>query len=166
LGTFTVVTENTSTNNLCTMVYVYDKFDEMQECCGCPLTPGTSRVDPLRDFTDNPNFEGGFSSIPFGGTVIIYAAEPNNRDSVSANGGCDPSTAFTASSGLGAWLVNESVLFPNPPGHFSRFSAFTSNSVNRTFKDKNVLACGFNAPGGDGVCGCGTVHRSLIVPTR
>ena len=39
---------------LCAMVYVFDEFQEMQECCGCPLSAG-ARLDLSVDgLTSNP----------------------------------------------------------------------------------------------------------------
>ena len=73
---------------VCAMIYVFDSFQEMEECCGCPITSAgmlTLSVDV--DLTDNLVYQGD-PSAGYDGVIGIVAAAPN-----VAGTGCDP-TAY------------------------------------------------------------------------
>ncbi len=70
---------NTGPYPLCAMVYVYDEFQEMQECCGCPVSAG-GRLDlsvdgltylPSGDYVNNPSY--GLPSLLYRGSIKIVS---------------------------------------------------------------------------------------------
>jgi len=112
---------------LCAMVYVFDEFQEMQECCGCPVSPGGRldlSVDGLTFFpTDDWVTTGGSingSSLLYRGTIKIVSTY-STIISVSSNPGnngpcagltqvyCDATGEFYYPSplpGLRAWSTH------------------------------------------------------------
>lgn len=60
--------------NLCAMIYVFDAYQEMKECCGCLIsTNGLAELSVARDLTSNV-FAGG---PPRDGDIKIVSATPN-----------------------------------------------------------------------------------------
>ena len=82
--------------NKCAMIYVFDDSQEMQACCGCPLTPAQ-----LEDFSVNDNLLSNIIGVPSGtGAIAVRAQDVNNNNCNSfrnpgttqagCNSGCDP----------------------------------------------------------------------------
>lgn len=127
---------------LCAMVYVLDDNEQMQTCCGCPVTPdGLRTASVIADLID-----GGFGSsngainkdILSAGVIKIISAEPNwappsNNQillpppgvgyiSAPTPGGCDPSGITSGDSAYGCTIppgrqiggTNTSGLTPTP----------------------------------------------------
>ena len=95
--------------NLCAMIYVFDTQEELQECCGCVLTPdGLRTLSVFYDLTHNPNNNEVLNT----GEIKILTAPPNS------GGSCDPSFGgpagtVTLGGALAAWGTH--VQFSNPP---------------------------------------------------
>ncbi|HUO24015.1 MAG TPA: hypothetical protein VMU61_00010 [Candidatus Aquilonibacter sp.] len=54
-GTVQIVNPGSPTGNLCAQIYVFDAYQELSECCGCPVTPGGLRTLSVNtDLTGNP----------------------------------------------------------------------------------------------------------------
>ena len=54
-GTFRVINPGTSGGELCTNIYVFDSYQELSECCSCPLSPDSLRTLSINhDLTYNP----------------------------------------------------------------------------------------------------------------
>lgn len=94
----------TGSANVCAMIYVFDSFEEMGECCGCPLSP-----QKLQSFSVQNNLSASWPLTRFPhqtGVIEVVTAAPNvpvsnvpgqsNGQGCSAaqtgacNGGCDP----------------------------------------------------------------------------
>ena len=72
-------------HTVCAMIYVFDSFQEMQECCGCPVSSaGFAAFSVANDLTDNKLFTP--NGTPDNGSIAIVAAA-DNEDLVSASGG-------------------------------------------------------------------------------
>src|ERR1700737_578666 len=70
--------------DLCAMIYVFDDFQELKECCGCRISPdGLLQLSVNRDLTADP-----FNGIkPINGDIkIVSALENDNFGGVP----CDP----------------------------------------------------------------------------
>jgi hypothetical protein len=64
---------NPTINNLCADIYVFDANEELQECCGCPMTAfGLRRLSVASDLTTNPYSNGH----PYSGVIEIVPSAP------------------------------------------------------------------------------------------
>ena len=149
--------------NLCAMIYVFDTQEELQECCGCVLTPdGLRTLSVFYDLTHNPNNNEVLNT----GEIKILTAPPN------AGGSCDPSFGgpagtVTLGGALAAWGTH--VQFSNPPvvgtGSImdsgvqvtetaAQLESASPADVNRIAK----FLCGsiVQNSSGRGICSCGT----------
>lgn len=91
-GKMTIV--NPSGSNLCANIYVFDKNQQMEECCGCQVNANAQKIFSVNtNLTNNP-----LTSIrPNGGVIKIVSSVPSP--------GCDP-TAAIASAGLVALITH------------------------------------------------------------
>ncbi len=99
---------------MCAMVYVFDEFQEMQECCGCPLSAG-ARLDlsvdgltylPFSDYLNNglPPGATNLPSLLFRGTIKIVATNSTTatiNSNATINGPCAGSSAVVCDPTLG-----------------------------------------------------------------
>jgi hypothetical protein len=54
-GTFRIINPGTSGGELCANIYVFDSYQELSECCSCPLSPDSLRTLSVNhDLTYNP----------------------------------------------------------------------------------------------------------------
>jgi hypothetical protein len=91
------------TSPLCAMIYVFDKSQTLQECCGCPLRPDQMDTLALTNLTGNP-----FSTSPVtSGAIDIVASSINHGTSAAALGGCDPAGTLNPTPTLRSWLSND-----------------------------------------------------------
>jgi len=112
--------------SICAMIYVFDDIEEMQACCGCPVTPdGLRTMSVINNLTKNFGVNRGNMNA---GVIDILATNPNlvlpkpiplppQIGTLGSSGwACDPSTqfgptigiarGFTApASGLRAWTT-------------------------------------------------------------
>jgi hypothetical protein len=77
--------------NLCADVYVFDNDEELQECCGCALSPNDMRMFSIdKNLTNNPP---GREKLTTGVIKVISSApNPNSRWR------CDPTGGNTLSN--------------------------------------------------------------------
>ncbi|MFZ0887035.1 MAG: hypothetical protein WA005_01155 [Candidatus Binataceae bacterium] len=83
---------------LCAYIYVFDDNEEMQECCGCPVTPdGMRTLSTINDLTSNFGFNGGDGAA---GVIDIFSGQ---LDWVAPFPGAPPPLGVNVagSSGLG-----------------------------------------------------------------
>jgi len=137
--------------NLCAMIYVFDTAEELQECCGCVLTPdGFKTLSVCRDLTSNPNN----NETLYTGEIKIITSPPN------AGGGCDPSFGgpggtVTVSGALAAWgthvqnvdgsyQVTEtaSQLENASPADVNRITKFLCGSIVQNSTGRGICTCG------------------------
>jgi len=139
---------------LCAMIYVFDDTEQLQECCGCPVTPdGLRTLSVINNLSSNfgvnhANLEAGVIKIV--SSTLNFACPSNNPNcgpqldtkaiNLETNGGlgCDPTGGFGApelsgstdtpvnpTTGLRAWLSHtEAMAQVAPP-----FGFITSTSV-------------------------------------
>jgi len=145
--TNTGVTAGTSTaGNLCAMIYVFDDSQELNECCGCPVSDSGLRTLSLTyDLTAN-TLTG---KSPAAGEIMIISSD------ISANPSCDASS-LAPSGELVAWETNVQGGDPST----AAITETTYDSVPLSSANQAYLQslCGFleNLGSGQGVCSCGT----------
>jgi len=76
---------------LCAMIYIFDEYQELQECCGCPLSAG-ARIDLSVDgLTDNPVSDFVQTGVPgapselYRGTIKIVSTTSDIIDTAGLN---------------------------------------------------------------------------------
>jgi len=159
---------------LCAMVYVFDDLEQLQECCGCPLSADQLlTLSVINDLTNNFGVKGGdrvagvidvLSSsanlpvtpgmtLPSGANVV-----PNNSVSPFA---CNPGAALILTPTLRSSLSHPETSAPVFPS-----TAFTTATSVEEFQEKpldatelnnlvngcNILQTNFT---GAGICQCG-----------
>jgi len=113
---------------LCAMVYVYDEWQEMQECCGCPVSAG-GRIDlsvdgltrvPADDFLATPVlgipgpstlYRGTIKIVSTNSSITTLSYSPSNGPCAGQNSViCDPSldaySGYTPTDSLRAWITH------------------------------------------------------------
>jgi len=129
---------------LCAMIYVYDADQQLTECCGCPETHNGLRTLSVR---------GNLTPHPLTGVVSKNGAI--KIVSTAFNGACDPSSSFSPTPNLRAWVTHVG----NPVG--SRYpitETESSNSILGATELANLQAqCSFIKilGSGQGICTCG-----------
>ena len=157
---------------LCAMVYVFDANEELQECCGCPVTNnGLRKLSVKTDLVSNPT--GG--SIPPAGLVVVVSATPNKsgEPGVPSQPGpcapntactpyvpCDPALEYDAAPNLAAWITHVDQNHGNQNISEVKFSLAPSDNTD-VYTDGTeglVSLCHFiHVNGtGHGICTCGT----------
>jgi hypothetical protein len=69
------ITNPTSTKTLCAMIYVFDDFEELQACCGCPVTTdGLRTLSVFNNLTNNFGVNKGDLNA---GVIKMISAIPN-----------------------------------------------------------------------------------------
>jgi hypothetical protein len=88
-----------SGGNICADIFVFDPYEEMQECCSCQLTP-----NDLRTLSVNSNLTGNTltDDVVYTGSIRVVAAKTN------ASGYCPlPTTAIApVSYSLRTWSTH------------------------------------------------------------
>lgn len=69
-GSIQVINPGSTGGTLCADIYVFDQFEEMQECCNCQASINGLFTDSTFDLTNNPSFQGKFAST---GVIKIVA---------------------------------------------------------------------------------------------
>ncbi len=97
-GTVRTINPNTtSAGILCEMVYVFDAHEEMQECCGCPVTNDGLRVQStITNLTANPL--SGPGTNPKTGVIKIVSSAPNASTGPYAP--CNPAVSVSPTPNL------------------------------------------------------------------
>ncbi|HVN91153.1 MAG TPA: hypothetical protein VMT61_15175 [Candidatus Binataceae bacterium] len=176
-----IVNPTSANGNLCAMLYVFNDNEEMQECCGCPLTPNDLlSLSVYEDLTSNPwgaDAVGNFSS----GVIDVVSALPNRATS-SCNsakgcfGGCDPTSPYRPTAELESWITHADVLSaPVPVAPIgtsvvptvlgTSTTPFSTAAYDQVQKNYLVNTCNLlvNNGSGVGVCTCGELARSTTV---
>jgi len=119
---------------VCAMIYVFDDIEEMQACCGCPVTPdGLRTMSVINNVTKNFGVNRGNLNA---GVIDIIASTPNLKPGKaplppqitplgSSGFACDPTFQFGPTigttdqplgvvPGLRAWITNTEGNAPVP----------------------------------------------------
>ncbi len=105
-----------SETNLCAMIYVFDQFEELGECCGCPVTPqGLISLSVEKNLIANWGLARALNNS---GVVDIISAAPNypaNQQPKCSgvngcNGGCDPMMSYTPTPELKGYILHNNVI--------------------------------------------------------
>ncbi|MFZ0889548.1 MAG: hypothetical protein WA005_13925 [Candidatus Binataceae bacterium] len=165
---------------LCALMYVFDDNEEMQACCGCPVTPdGLRTISVINQLTSNWGVNKGnlaagvidILSVAPGWVAPFPGAPPPRGVNVAGSTGlgCDPSFGFgsrTSESTTGGSELRASMDHTESMvGTAAPFTAVVSTSTDdlrQTPSDPThvidlIESCGFllgNASG-SGVCSCG-----------
>jgi hypothetical protein len=154
---------NGTSSKLCAMIYVWDRHEQIQEICGCPLSTSKEvRVSLSSDLTSNPLLAGGAGADLTEGQITIFSAQPNGGTNEFTNDGCNPAASFTPpgtgvtaapQAGITAWMeyVTTATNEANDPFVAVPFDpAFASYAVGIAFNITQEIG-----QSGDGVCSCG-----------
>lgn len=148
--------------NLCAMVYVYNTDEQVEECCGCLLTPDSERtLDFNTDLLGNVLNSGLYTTH---GVVKIISASPQVLSGVqfcdpTGDGGPTNQGPYTPINELSAWvthtLANKTAtgvsIYPEVE---DRLQYATLSTFEQEFDQKNCSEA-VSGGSGTGVCGCG-----------
>ena len=149
------VTNNTA-NNLCAQFYVFDSFEELQECCSCFIsTNGYIALSVKKNLLSNPSH----GAPPNHGVIELQSTLPN-----TPSGGCavnqGPGVPFeaTVAPSLDAWITHinfvtvgtttTAVTIPSE-------EEFAATDDNEAQEDSLESQCAAAFSSGFGVCTCG-----------
>jgi len=132
--------------NLCAMIYVFDRDEQLTECCGCVESHNDLRTLSVNgDLTSNP-LTGRKSTT---GVIKVVSAAVNNSP-------CDPTTNVTPTANLRVWATH----IQNKVGTaYPITETESSDSTLGATELANLQAqCSFVAilGSGQGVCSCGS----------
>ncbi len=125
-----------SEHPVCAMIYVFDDEQEMQECCGCPISSaGLMSLSLSYNLTSNGVY--GNDDDLYNGVIAVVAAAPNPNittlgspsnfqgctvsQSFACNAGCDPTSSpgyavTTDNNLLGSRILTITAGSSAPPG--------------------------------------------------
>ena len=138
----TVQLTNPGLTSLCAMVYVFDQNQELNECCGCPISDnGMRTLSLLKDLTAN-TLTG---KKPRAGEIKVVPSDP------AQNPQCDP-VASAPTGVILAWGMNAQV-----PGATSE-TEYAMVPLSDGEETILVNLCSFvkQLGGGQGICSCGS----------
>jgi hypothetical protein len=145
---------------LCANVYVFDKRQEMVECCGCPLSPNAMTALSLkRNLLANPLT----GTAPTGGVIKLVSSQPisvtpNGVSPVNATAVCDPGEIGTAPENivpdLRAWATHTQQ--PATGAYVTTETEFSAAPLSAAEAAFLPLACQMSKylGSGTGVCSC------------
>jgi hypothetical protein len=103
-GLYQGVVAYQTTGNLCAFIYVFDRNQQLLECCGCLVTPnGVRELSVNFDLTDNP-LTGG--SIQDGGIKIVSHPQNGAPPKFSNGDRCNPTSITKPEPTLRAWITH------------------------------------------------------------
>jgi hypothetical protein len=89
-----------ASGGICAAIYVFDSFQEMSECCSCPLSPDSLRTLQVEgDLTSNPLTGGPLLTT---GAIKIVSTPERSPNS----GSCAFPTRLTPTAGIRAWVTH------------------------------------------------------------
>jgi hypothetical protein len=138
----TVQLTNPGPTSLCAMVYVFDQNQELNECCGCPISHnGMRTLSLLKDLTAN-TLTG---KKPRAGEIKVVPSDP------AQNPQCDP-VASAPTGVILAWGMNAQV-----PGATTE-TEYAMVPLSDGEETILVNLCSFvkQLGGGHGICSCGS----------
>jgi hypothetical protein len=166
------------------MIYVFDDNEELQACCGCPVTPdGQRTLSIINDLSNNFGVHNGNLNA---GVIEVVSALPNfalgnpppGPAPAATNGVCSPIGSqdrfgrvrpVAPLDGLRSWITHNESL---EPGNIAQGKTVHSLSVdelqNAPLHDTDLLGlealCAFTTQNGSGqgVCACGAGENSVV----
>jgi len=144
-GTIRLINPGLTGGNLCAMVYVFDQNQELNECCGCPVSDsGLLTLSLLNDLTAN-TLTG---KEPQAGEIKVVPSDPAQSPQ------CDPASSVPTGAILG-WVTNAQVSGGTTPVTETAFDL-----VPLSDGEEKVLVnlCSFMKllGSGNGICSCGS----------
>jgi len=149
---------------ICALIYVFDDIEEMQACCGCPVTPdGLRTMSVINNLTKNFGVNRGNMNAGVIDIVAVYpnlflpkpAPLPPQIGTLGSSGyACDPTTQYGPTigvsqgntdfaPGLRAWMTDTEANAPVP--------ATSKNLIKGTSIGEFAPAIfDFNTPGSHG----------------
>jgi hypothetical protein len=145
-STIRVTNPGMTGQDLCAMVYVFDRDQQMSECCGCLISQdGLLTLSLNKNLLNNP-----LTGVPSkSGTVMLVSAD------YTSNLSCNASAATPAGTVI-AWSTH---LPQSPSGQMSSAEVPFSNSVlSNTLSTALQAQCSFiqQLGSGQGLCSCGS----------
>jgi hypothetical protein len=144
-GTLQLTNPGLTSGSLCAMVYVFDRSQELNECCGCMVSDsGLRTLSLLYDLTANPLT----GKQPQAGIIEIVSSDP------TSNPTCNPGSLAPAGAILG-WETNAQ---PTGGGTFQETETSLSQvplGGEGTFLE-NECSYLMQLGSGKGICSCGT----------
>ncbi len=141
--------------NLCAMIYVFDQNQELNECCGCPVSDSGLRTLSLAyDLTANP-----LTGIPpAAGEIMLIPSD------IGQNPQCDPGS-LAPTGVLDAWQTNVQSVPDSPTLTEASFDTVPLASGNQAFL---ASLCGYleTLGSGAGTCSCGTGDGGAAAAAR
>jgi hypothetical protein len=145
-ATVTVINPGLTGGNLCAMIYVFDSIQEMNECCGCPVSADGERILSVNnDLTSNTLTQVTLNV----GSVTIVSADQTSNPTCNA-GAITPAGMLTSwsthiqAAGPGVFAATEG------PSHLSPLS---SSQLSALQSDCSFIQ---KLGSGHGICSCGT----------
>jgi hypothetical protein len=134
-NTVRIVNPTAANGNLCAMIYVFDDTEQLQTCCGCPVTPdGMRTLSVVNDLTfdfgvnkanltagvidiisSKPNFTPGNpppAQLPLGTNGPLAGTIPLDCSPTGAASNDSRATPVNPTSGLDAWITFDEVEQP------------------------------------------------------
>ncbi len=131
--------------SLCAMIYVFDQNQELNECCGCPVSDsGLLTLSLTNDLTANP-----LTGIPpAAGEIMLVPSD------IGSNPQCNAGT-LAPTGILDAWQTNVQSVPASPTLTEASFDTVPLASGNQAFL---ASLCGYlqTLGSGAGTCTCGT----------
>src|SRR4029077_15878369 len=144
-STVQLINPGSPPQDMCAMIYVFDDSQEMNECCGCKISPdGLRTLSLLNDLTAN-TLTGRQLTV---GTLMIVSSNPD------PSGQCDAGSPVPNGL-LPGWVTNVQGTLQNPrvtekPTAIMPLAAAEAQALSSS--------CGFiqTLGSGRGICSCGT----------
>jgi Bacterial Ig-like domain (group 2) len=144
-STVQLINPGSPPQDMCAMIYVFDDSQEMNECCGCKISPdGLRTLSLLTDLTAN-TLTGRQLTV---GTLMIVSSNPD------PSGQCDAGSPVPNGL-LPGWVTNVQGTLQNPrvteiPTAISPLADAEAQALSSS--------CGFiqTLGSGRGICSCGT----------
>jgi hypothetical protein len=142
-GTVQMTNPGTSGSTICGMIYVFDPFEELTECCGCTLTP-----DDLRTLSIDSNL----TANPLTGKVLTTGVI--KIVSSKFTGTCDP-RSLTPTPATRDWATH--IMLPTTGGFTVTEEEFQNATLSSTEQSSLQSACSAIVleGSGHGICTCG-----------
>jgi hypothetical protein len=126
-ATVRIINPTAEHGNLCALIYVFDDNEELQTCCGCPVTPdGMRTLSVLNDLTLDFGVNKGNLTA---GVIDVISSEQNFDPGVpplgpnppGTNGHCSPTGLFSSGDlfhrakaveetpGLDIWITHDEI---------------------------------------------------------
>jgi hypothetical protein len=145
-ATVNISNPNVTGTSLCAMFYVFDTNEEMNECCGCSVSP-----DDLRTLLIDTDLTGN----PLAGATLTRGVIELVPADITSNPTCNP-TSITPVGELAAWSTH--VQIATPGTYVQTETTFDPALLNSTTQSSLQTTCSFvqSLGSGGGVCTCGT----------